>query len=213
MSEDVLFTAIRNFSAAVTAKMEEMRAESRALREEVEALRTETRAAPQVVHGEPGAAGRGVAGTEMRDGVLVVRYTDGAEDVVGRIVGEPGPAGAPGEPGPQGEPGPAGEPGAPGRDGADGKDGAPGEPGADGADGMPSMADVEEAAERYVREVQVRTFADIYRGVMKPGDEYERGDIATWDGSLWLAQRTTTDKPGTSDAWQLITKRGRDARR
>jgi len=49
------------------------------------------------------------------------------------------------------------------------------------------------------------------RGVWRDG-EYKSGDHVSWDGSGWIAQRATTDKPGTSDAWRLSTKRGRDGK-
>lgn len=54
------------------------------------------------------------------------------------------------------------------------------------------------------------TSALIYRGVWKEAD-WERGDAATWDGSTWHCERPTKDKPGTSEDWRLMTKRGRDA--
>ena len=49
------------------------------------------------------------------------------------------------------------------------------------------------------------------RGVWREGS-YAKGDHVSWDGSGWIAQRDTTDKPGTSDAWRLSTKRGRDGK-
>lgn len=51
----------------------------------------------------------------------------------------------------------------------------------------------------------------LERGVWRQGD-YEQGDGVTWDGSYWIAQRKTADKPGTSDAWRLAVKRGRDGK-
>ncbi len=49
------------------------------------------------------------------------------------------------------------------------------------------------------------------KGVWRPGD-YDQGDHVSWDGSGWIAQQATTDKPGTSEAWRLSTKRGRDGK-
>lgn len=49
------------------------------------------------------------------------------------------------------------------------------------------------------------------RGVWREG-EYEKGDTVTFGGSAFIAQRDTTDKPETSDAWRLAVKRGRDGR-
>jgi hypothetical protein len=51
----------------------------------------------------------------------------------------------------------------------------------------------------------------IDKGVWREGP-HEAGDHVSWDGSGWIAQRATTDKPGTSDAWRLSTKRGRDGK-
>lgn len=49
------------------------------------------------------------------------------------------------------------------------------------------------------------------RGVYKEGTTYEAGDGVTWAGSFWISQRDgNTDRPGTSDAWRLAVKRGRD---
>lgn len=50
----------------------------------------------------------------------------------------------------------------------------------------------------------------VDRGVFRQGEEYEQGDATTFGGSLFIAQRKTKDKPETSDAWRLATKRGRD---
>lgn len=52
----------------------------------------------------------------------------------------------------------------------------------------------------------------IHKGVFKADEQYQAGDATTWDGSTWIALRETQDKPGTSDAWRLSTKRGRDGR-
>src|SRR5262245_8426050 len=54
-----------------------------------------------------------------------------------------------------------------------------------------------------------------YCGVFELGKSYERGDVVTWDGSMWHAERDTGAKPGTAssaDDWRLCVKRGRDGR-
>jgi hypothetical protein len=51
--------------------------------------------------------------------------------------------------------------------------------------------------------------AMIDRGVWRERS-YDRGDVVSWGGSMWVAQRDTSDKPETSDAWRLSVKRGRD---
>lgn len=50
------------------------------------------------------------------------------------------------------------------------------------------------------------------RGVYKTGSAYRPGDGVTWGGSFWIAQKDTTDKPGTSAGWRLAVKAGRDAK-
>jgi len=56
-------------------------------------------------------------------------------------------------------------------------------------------------------------FADSYKDVFDIAGTYARGDVVTDDGSLWLCKaETTSDRPGTSSAWKLICKRGKDGR-
>lgn len=56
--------------------------------------------------------------------------------------------------------------------------------------------------------------ADVHRGVWSPALLYARGDLCTHDGSLWLAKSSNTGaKPGTSEDWKLIVKRGQDGRK
>ena len=89
-------------------------------------------------------------------------------------------------------PGPQGPPGPPGADGKDGQDGLNGAPGPQGPIGK---------------------FADHYRDVFDGATDYAAGDVVTDDGSLWLCKATTTtDRPGTSSAWKLICKRGKDGK-
>lgn len=51
----------------------------------------------------------------------------------------------------------------------------------------------------------------IYRGTYQEGS-FEPGDTVTWGGSLWHCEAPTTDKPGTSQAWKLCVKHGRDGK-
>jgi hypothetical protein len=51
----------------------------------------------------------------------------------------------------------------------------------------------------------------VYRDVFKDGEEYQRGDLVTWGGSLWHCDAPTKSKPGTDD-WTLAVKRGRDGK-
>ena len=51
-----------------------------------------------------------------------------------------------------------------------------------------------------------------YQQLWSADGGYSAGDAVTFDGSLFIAQQDTTDRPETSPAWGLAVKRGRDAR-
>lgn len=57
-----------------------------------------------------------------------------------------------------------------------------------------------------------KTATPIYQGVWREGADFLKGDVVTWAGSSFIAQRDTSDKPETTDAWKLATKRGRDGK-
>jgi len=57
-----------------------------------------------------------------------------------------------------------------------------------------------------------KTLADSFRGTWQPGTFYTRGGLSVWDGSLWLCMADTGEKPGSSDSWRMVTKRGKDAK-
>ena len=84
--------------------------------------------APDGKDGAPGTNGRGIAEAVVNeDGELVLTYTDGETQNLGRVVGADGAdgeKGADGKDGQDGKPGKDGEKGADGADGRDGKDGA-----------------------------------------------------------------------------------------
>jgi len=144
--------------------------------------------------------------------------------------GEPGPVGI-GEQGPPGLPGKDGHDGTrgePGEKGLDGKDGRDGRDGKDGKDGI-TVEQMEAAAERAMEKAIGRIHFDgrkmmlgdvllkkwafpEHHGVWQEGRQYERGDEVQFGGSMFRCQRDTTDKPETSDAWKLTTKRGRDGK-
>lgn len=98
-------------------------------------------------------------------------------------------------------------------------------PGLPGKDGL-GFDDLEEVLEdggrvnvkRYfrdgkmVKEIRLKTAQPVYRGVFDATRKYDHGDLVTFGGSLFSATRDTEDKPETSDAWQLATKRGRDGK-
>jgi hypothetical protein len=63
----------------------------------------------------------------------------------------------------------------------------------------------------YEVEVQKPGFWD--QGVWVEGKEFLPGDVVTWAGSSWVAKQESQDKkPGETDAWRLLVKRGRDGR-
>ena len=51
-----------------------------------------------------------------------------------------------------------------------------------------------------------------YCGVWTEGEAYGEGDFVTHGGSMWHCYTPTKERPGTTDAWQLAVKRGKDAR-
>lgn len=136
-----------------------------------------------------------------------------------RQPGPPGPEGPEGRRGLQGPPGPEGK-GIPGEQGPSGRDGQPGRDGFSFDDFEP-IDDEKEYGFRLKQNGAVlgerrwpkpkANFADAYQGVWKEG-EFERGHLVTQDGSLWVALKDTSDKPGLNDSWKLVTKRGRDGR-
>lgn len=144
--------------------------------------------------------------------------TDPAEPIIGPAgpAGEPGPRGEKGEPGPPGDPGPrgpAGEKGMDGRDGRDGKDGIASRDELNAA----VQDEVEKAVAATVEKAVAEAFDALpkieYRDVWTEGETYAKGNLATWGGSLWHCNEGgSTDKPGTSDAWTLAVKKGRDGR-
>ena len=74
-----------------------------------------------------GEDGRGVAGTSINaNGELVITYTDGTSETLGKVVGEDGEIGAQGPQSEQGEKGEQGETGAQGPQGEQGEQGEPG---------------------------------------------------------------------------------------
>jgi integrin beta 3 len=129
-------------------------------------------------------------------------------------MGERGPDGPAGVIGRDGLPG---APGAPGRDGLPGMNGRDGAPGLDGKDGL-GFDDFDVRSDEtgcylrlargdQVKEARLPVPRDA--GVWKAGTAYQPGDGVSWNGSFWLAQRTTTDRPGHgATAWRLAVKSG-----
>lgn len=226
MTDDPVLAAVQRFMDAVESRLTKWDGEMRsALTESRAALATlETRAAQHGPQGERGLAGeRGEPGPMGPQGEPGPRGEPGVPGVAGER-GLPGERGERGETGLRGEPGlmgPAGPMGERGADGLAGRDGAPsmvpgpqGERGERGADGIATLEELDARIEARFAELQVRTIADSYQGVFKPGMTYTRGLLATWDGSLWLSVEETSAKPGEKDSgWRLVVKRGADGRK
>lgn len=52
-----------------------------------------------------------------------------------------------------------------------------------------------------------------FMGVHQRAIDYQRNNLLTHDGSLWIALKDNpSGKPGTGDDWQLVAKRGADGR-
>jgi hypothetical protein len=47
-----------------------------------------------------------------------------------------------------------------------------------------------------------------YRGVHQIGASYQKNDMATRGGGLWICTRSTTGTPGASSDWTLAVKSG-----
>lgn len=47
-----------------------------------------------------------------------------------------------------------------------------------------------------------------YRGIWSSEEFYRPGDFSTYGGTIWYCHEATTDKPGTTECWQLMVKGG-----
>lgn len=153
--------------------------------------------------GKDGAAGRdGTNGKDSDPAAIAAQLAPELERVVADHVARlPVPAA-----------GKDGAPGAAGRDGKDGRDGR------DGKDADMNIA-VELVRNEMARQIAAldKVKGDpgvslVDRGVYKPGETYQPMNVATFGGSLWIAQEETNAKPGESKAWRLAVKCGRDGR-
>lgn len=55
----------------------------------------------------------------------------------------------------------------------------------------------------------LKSFADFYKGVFQRELAYQRGDLVTSHGSLFMASKATSEVPGVGSDWRLIVKAGR----
>jgi integrin beta 3 len=152
--------------------------------------------------------------------------------------GEIGPEGKRGLRGEVGEKGERGEPGKQGIAGAAGIDGKNGERGPKGETGR-NASDLTFLQEYIIEQVdrtfktakvstsdggrtlrwmigdtvhEIKTAIVLDAGIWKEGATYAPGDGVTLGGSFFIAQSTTTARPGKSDEWRLAVKRGTDGR-
>ncbi len=65
------------------------------------------------------------------------------------------------------------------------------------------------ALKKRVAELEARPVLR-YVGTWDRVRNYEPGEICTDGGSAWICQQETNSRPGTTDRWQLMVKRGRD---
>jgi integrin beta 3 len=180
--------------------------------------------------GERGTDGLdGNHGTDGKDGVDGTNGKDADLEAVKSLIWETVdravaalPVAKDGRDGVDGKDGRDGLSGQPGRDGEKGADGLNGK---DGSDGM-GFGDlvVEHDGERTfflraVRGIDSKPLGEfivpvqIYRNVWLASKRYERGDVVTWAGSMWHANKTTTEKPGEgSKDWTLCVKKGGDGK-
>ena len=70
--------------------------------------------------------------------------------------------------------------------------------------------------EKRLAKIEQRTaadiFADAYRGTWRAGESYERGQLCTDHGGLWVCATDTNSRPGSGPHWVLAVKAGRDGR-
>ena len=129
-------------------------------------------------------------------------------------------------------PGPRGERGPPGETGVKGERGPKGESGRNATDLTFLQEYVLEQVDRTLKNGkittpdggrtlrwilgdavhEIKTAIVLDAGVWKDGATYVAGDGVTLGGSFFIAQTTTTAKPGKSDEWRLAVKRGTDGR-
>jgi hypothetical protein len=65
----------------------------------------------------------------------------------------------------------------------------------------------QEVAQKFALPIQ------IYKGVFREEQAYDAHDNVTWAGSQWTSTKAdNTDKPGSSDAWILVVKAGRNGK-
>src|SRR5262245_15383635 len=51
-----------------------------------------------------------------------------------------------------------------------------------------------------------RSLADAYQSGFAPNTTYKRGAVISHNGGLWLAMSSTSERPGSTEAWRLILR-------
>jgi hypothetical protein len=69
-----------------------------------------------------------------------------------------------------------------------------------------------DALEKRASELETKSHNLRYHGVWREGHVAQPGNFYTHAGALWHANEPTMDKPGTSKAWTLAVKAGRDGK-
>lgn len=147
--------------------------------------------------------------------------------------GKRGQKGDTGEKGDRGDVGKQGPIGPAGLDGKDGERGARGDPGRNAADLILLQEYIDQRIERMIEATtittpdngrtlhwalggikirEIKTGLVLDAGVWKEATVYSAGDAVSMGGSLFIAQTSTSAKPGKSDDWRLAVKRGTDGR-
>lgn len=202
----------------------------------------ETRPVEKGEAGERGADGpqgqagpEGPAGPQGLPGVIGAMGPEGPPGSPG-AAGELGPPGADGAPGQRGQQGPDGKCGPPGAQGQPGFRGEKGDPGRDGRDaanlailfkhideqitaGLAGISFTSADGGRTLNAAlggdncgEIKTGIPLDAGVWTEERAYVVGDTVSHGGSMWIAQKATSEKPGRSDDWRLAVKRGADGR-
>lgn len=59
-----------------------------------------------------------------------------------------------------------------------------------------------------IEELEQRGGDDVmsYAGVWESGAVYSKGEVVTHGGTIWFCHEPTQDRPGTTEAWQLMAK-------
>lgn len=139
---------------------------------------------------------------------LIAEETEPLVKRIAELEARPSPErGEKGEIGPRGERGEKGEPGQNGRDGfsLDNFDIRRGD------DERTLILSFQH--EDWSHEYEVTLKHPLYCGIYAAGQEYMTGDVVTWGGSMWIAERDTSAKPDTADSgWRLAVKKGRDGK-